>query len=201
MPYICFNLALFGFWPSFKGQGFHLWLSANRIALFHWTLDLGPSSKVALIEQSSEHMICSYAPLWPALGFALLALTWVLCLCSFFPTPPPPPLCWVLCLFKFPRVSSEHLLFPEEVDHQHTHTHFRKAMQELQILFCSWPCHLTMSGRVLSPVPVGTSLGLDRFSLVVVCSTYQGLFRSVLCVGDRFIRWWMVHWGRVCWSV
>jgi hypothetical protein len=42
------NLSLFGFGPSSKGHGLNLWLSANRIALFHWTLELGPSCEVAL---------------------------------------------------------------------------------------------------------------------------------------------------------
>ncbi len=32
-------------WSLSKG---HLWLSANRTALFHWTLDIRPSSKVTL---------------------------------------------------------------------------------------------------------------------------------------------------------
>ncbi len=41
-------LSLFGLGPWSKGCGSNLWLSANRIALFHWTLDLGPSSKVTL---------------------------------------------------------------------------------------------------------------------------------------------------------
>jgi hypothetical protein len=41
-------LPLFGFEPSSKGHGSNLWLSSNRITLFHWTLNLGPSSKVAL---------------------------------------------------------------------------------------------------------------------------------------------------------
>jgi hypothetical protein len=42
------NLSLVGLGPSSKGYGSNLWLSANSIALFHWILDLGPSSKVAL---------------------------------------------------------------------------------------------------------------------------------------------------------
>ncbi len=33
---------------SSKGHGYNLRLSSNRIALFHGTLELGPSSKVAL---------------------------------------------------------------------------------------------------------------------------------------------------------
>jgi hypothetical protein len=41
------HLSLFGLGPSSKGSGSNLWLSSNRIALFHWTLDLGPSPKVA----------------------------------------------------------------------------------------------------------------------------------------------------------
>jgi len=41
------DLPLFGLGPSFKGLGSnYLWLSSNRIALFHWTLDLAPSSKM-----------------------------------------------------------------------------------------------------------------------------------------------------------
>ncbi len=43
------NLPLFGLGPASKGHGSNLWLSSNRSALFHWTLDLGNSSKVALI--------------------------------------------------------------------------------------------------------------------------------------------------------
>jgi hypothetical protein len=42
------NLSLFGLGPWSEGCGSNLWLLANRIALFHWTLDLGPSSKVTL---------------------------------------------------------------------------------------------------------------------------------------------------------
>ncbi len=42
------NLPLVGLGPSSKGYGSDLWFSANSIALFHWILDLGPSSKVAL---------------------------------------------------------------------------------------------------------------------------------------------------------
>ncbi len=42
------NLPLFGPRPSSKGHGSALWLSPNRIAQFHWTLNLRPSSKVAL---------------------------------------------------------------------------------------------------------------------------------------------------------
>jgi hypothetical protein len=43
------NLPLLGLGPSSKGLGSNLlWLSSHRIALFHWTLDLEPSSKVAL---------------------------------------------------------------------------------------------------------------------------------------------------------
>jgi hypothetical protein len=42
------ELPLFGFGLLCKGQCFNLQLSSNRIPLFHWTLDLGPSSKVAL---------------------------------------------------------------------------------------------------------------------------------------------------------
>ncbi len=41
------DLPLFGLGPSSKGCGSNLWLPTNRIALFHWTLDLQPSSKVA----------------------------------------------------------------------------------------------------------------------------------------------------------
>ncbi len=33
------DLPLFGLGPSSKGHGSNLWLWANRIALFHWTLD------------------------------------------------------------------------------------------------------------------------------------------------------------------
>jgi hypothetical protein len=43
------NLPLFGLGPTSKGHASNLWLSSNRSALFHWTLDLGNSSKVALI--------------------------------------------------------------------------------------------------------------------------------------------------------
>jgi hypothetical protein len=36
----------FWFWkPSSISHGSNLWLSSNRIALFHWTMDVGPSSK------------------------------------------------------------------------------------------------------------------------------------------------------------
>jgi hypothetical protein len=40
-------LPLFGLGPLSKGHGSnYLWLLPNRFALFHWTLDLAPSSKV-----------------------------------------------------------------------------------------------------------------------------------------------------------
>jgi hypothetical protein len=42
-----FNVPHFGLGQFSQGQGFNLWPSSNRIALFHWTLDLGCSSKVA----------------------------------------------------------------------------------------------------------------------------------------------------------
>jgi len=42
-----FNLPLFGLGPSFKGLGTNLKLWTNKIAWIHWSLDLGPSSKVA----------------------------------------------------------------------------------------------------------------------------------------------------------
>jgi hypothetical protein len=43
------NLPLFDLGPShLKARGPIYSFSANRIALIHWTLDLGPSSKVAL---------------------------------------------------------------------------------------------------------------------------------------------------------
>jgi hypothetical protein len=95
-------------------------------------LDLGPSSKVALIEQSSEHIICSYAPLWPTLGFALLVPTWVLCLessvlspLSLFLLPPPPLLPFAGCFFYlslpgflifffFPQITNTHIPISEK---------------------------------------------------------------------------------------
>ncbi len=42
------DLPLFGLGPSSKGHGFNLWHSSNRIPLFHLTLNLKHSSKVAL---------------------------------------------------------------------------------------------------------------------------------------------------------
>jgi hypothetical protein len=33
------DLPLFGLGPSSKGLGSNLWLSANKISLFHWTLN------------------------------------------------------------------------------------------------------------------------------------------------------------------
>jgi hypothetical protein len=42
------DLPLFGLGPSSKGHESNLWLSSNKIALFHWTLELGSSSKVDL---------------------------------------------------------------------------------------------------------------------------------------------------------
>jgi len=46
------DLPLCGLQPHRKagGGGSNLWLSANGFALFHWTLDLQPSCKVALID-------------------------------------------------------------------------------------------------------------------------------------------------------
>jgi hypothetical protein len=40
------NLPLFGLGLSSKGRGSNLWLSTNKIVLFHWTMDVGPSFKV-----------------------------------------------------------------------------------------------------------------------------------------------------------
>jgi hypothetical protein len=37
---ISIDLPLFGLCPSFKGHESNLWLSTNRIVLFHWSLDL-----------------------------------------------------------------------------------------------------------------------------------------------------------------
>ncbi len=45
------DLPLFGA----KGHGSNIWVSANRIGLFHWTLELGPSSKVALKSFTQFH--------------------------------------------------------------------------------------------------------------------------------------------------
>jgi hypothetical protein len=45
-------------------------------------------------------------PLWPSLGFAHVAQTWVLSLCSSFS-----PLHWMLCLMELARVSSQTRLF------------------------------------------------------------------------------------------
>jgi hypothetical protein len=42
------DLPLFGLGSSSKGHGSNFWLSANRTALFHWTLDLRRLSKAAL---------------------------------------------------------------------------------------------------------------------------------------------------------
>lgn len=41
------NLALFGRELAFKDQGSNLWLSTNKIILFHQTLDLDPHLKWA----------------------------------------------------------------------------------------------------------------------------------------------------------
>ncbi len=49
VPCICnFNLASIGLGSSSKGLGSNLWLSTNKNVPFCWTLDFGPSSKVAL---------------------------------------------------------------------------------------------------------------------------------------------------------
>jgi hypothetical protein len=42
------DLPLLGLAPSSKGCGSNLWLLANIIVIFHWTMDLRPSSKVTL---------------------------------------------------------------------------------------------------------------------------------------------------------
>jgi hypothetical protein len=41
--------------PHLKTMGPNLWLSFNRIALFHWTPDFGSSSKVAFSELCWNH--------------------------------------------------------------------------------------------------------------------------------------------------
>jgi hypothetical protein len=48
------NLPLFGLGPSSIGLGINLKLSTNKIAWIHWSLDLGPSSKVALNHPKAE---------------------------------------------------------------------------------------------------------------------------------------------------
>jgi hypothetical protein len=53
-----FHLPFFGLGPSSKGHGSKLWLSSKSTALFHWTLDLGPSSKVATsLNQRSYYLM------------------------------------------------------------------------------------------------------------------------------------------------
>ncbi len=47
------NMPLFGLGPSSKGHESSLWLSSNKISLFHWTLDLGSLFKVALSNLSN----------------------------------------------------------------------------------------------------------------------------------------------------
>ncbi len=47
------DLPLFGLGPSFKGLATNLKLSTNKIPWIHWSLDLGPSSKVSLRVQWS----------------------------------------------------------------------------------------------------------------------------------------------------
>jgi hypothetical protein len=42
------NLPFFDLGPSSKGLGTNLMLSTNKIAWIHWSLELGPSSKVTL---------------------------------------------------------------------------------------------------------------------------------------------------------
>jgi hypothetical protein len=44
----CLDWPRSGLGLSSKGHGLNLWISSNRIALFYWTLNLGPSSEVAL---------------------------------------------------------------------------------------------------------------------------------------------------------
>ncbi len=53
---ISLNLSLFGLGPSSKGHASNFWLSAVMIVLFHWTLDLGPESKVALSLHPGGHI-------------------------------------------------------------------------------------------------------------------------------------------------
>jgi hypothetical protein len=48
------NLPLSSLGPSSKAHGSNLWPSSNRISLFHWALDLRPSSKAAL---NSGHLV------------------------------------------------------------------------------------------------------------------------------------------------
>ncbi len=63
-----FNLSLFGLGPSSKGLRTNLKLLTNKIAWIHWSLDLGPASKVALsalsslqlwLEWTSSHLCAS----------------------------------------------------------------------------------------------------------------------------------------------
>jgi len=54
------NLPLFGLGPSSKGHVFNLQLVSNRIALYHWTLDLEPSFKVALRLQTFKGQLTKH---------------------------------------------------------------------------------------------------------------------------------------------
>ncbi len=82
-------LPLFGLGPSSKGHGANLWLSSNRIALFHWTLDLGPSSKVALKCPLFLILVESPNPMKPM--HALHTLNQCVCVC----------VCVCVCIVQF----------------------------------------------------------------------------------------------------
>jgi hypothetical protein len=60
------DLPLFGLGLSSQGHESNLWLSSNGWdgALFHWTLDLGHSSKVAIRFLANSNDKCNCHPLF-----------------------------------------------------------------------------------------------------------------------------------------
>ncbi len=69
----CLNLSFFGLGPLSKGLGTNLKLSTNKISWIHWSLDLGPSSEVAL-SLGLTSLSCQQAGVWSTLKMIIARL-------------------------------------------------------------------------------------------------------------------------------
>jgi hypothetical protein len=68
----CLDFPLFGLGPSSKGLRTNLKLLTNKIAWIHWSLDVGPWSKVTLSFTtcfSILYLECTYIPLYHSVFF------------------------------------------------------------------------------------------------------------------------------------
>jgi hypothetical protein len=85
----CLNMPLFGLGPSSKGLRTNLKLLINKIAWIHWSLDLGPSSKVTLSFTTCFSIIyleCTHIYLYTRVFSFSFFLNFAVCkLCPLFP--------------------------------------------------------------------------------------------------------------------